>query len=374
MKGFVRQRKAGAPWTACWETRDPATGRRVQHSKGGFRIKRDAEKHLSRVVGKVIDGAWKPDAPITVEQLLRGHWLPAMRSRGLRPATLSQYTGAVDWWLTPNIGALRAAAVTPNDVSRLVEKLRSGTTRRPDGLSARSVQCAVATLKSATSWAARNDLLARDPLAAYDVPRREHKPMHSWSTEEAREFLVFVRGDRLEAAWALFLTRGLRRGEVAGLRWDQVNLKERLLRVTRTRITVDGHALESVPKTNAGRRTVPLDSNLVELLRAHAASQKVARISGDDHVFTDELGRPWHPDYFTDRFAELVAVSGLPKIRLHDTRHTAASLMLAAGVPVKIVSEMLGHASPSITLALYQHTTPSMGREAGEQLSASLLG
>lgn len=91
-------------------------------------------------------------------------------------------------------------------------------------------------------------------------------------------------------------------------------------------------------------------------------------------MFTDELGRPWYPDYFTDRFAELVAASGLPKIRLHDTRHTAASLMLASGAPVKVVSELLGHASPSITLALYQHTTPSMGREAGEELSTSLLG
>ena len=252
--------------------------------------------------------------------------------------------------------------------------MRSAQRERPGQRVNSDRGCAVAVLKSATSWAARNDLLARDPLVAYDVPRREHKAMKSWSAEQAREFLAFVQGDGLEAAWALFLTRGLRRGEVAGIRWDAVNLVERTMRVERTRITVDGKALDSVPKTESGRRTVPLDDKLVKLLRKHKDAQKVAPLSGDGHVFTDEMGRPWYPDYFTDHFAELVKASALPRIRRHDTRHTAASLMLAAGQPVKVVSEMLGHAAPTITMGLYQHTTPSMGREAGEELSASLLG
>ena len=222
-------------------------------------------------------------------------------------------------------------------------------------------------------------MVGRDPLAGLDRPRLDHKPMSFWDHDQASAFLVHVRGDRLEAGWALLLTRGPRRGEVAGLRWDALDLPEETLMVTRTRISVDGVAMESTPKTSAGKRSIPLDGRLVALLRKHQKQQKIERLrageawEGIGHVFVDELGRPYHPDYFGDRFDDLVATSGLPRIRLHDLRHTAASLMLAAGEPVKVVQEMLGHSSPAITLALYAHTIPSMGRSAGAALSEKLL-
>ena len=248
-----------------------------------------------------------------------------------------------------------------------------------DGLSARTAQVAVAVLKSATKWALVNGMLSRDPLVGVAPPRRERKAMKSWTTDEARAFLTHVRGDRLEVAWALLLTRGLRRGELAGLRWDAVNLTDGTIQITRTRVSVDGKAMDSTPKTESGRRTVPLDASLIAMLRSHEVTQKTERLRagetwhGEGHVIANELGEPYHPDYFGDRFEDLAGAAKLPRIRLHDLRHTACSLMLASGVPVKVVQEMAGHSSPAITLSLYTHTTPSMGREAGAALSASLL-
>lgn len=143
---------------------------------------------------------------------------------------------------------------------------------------------------------------------------------------------------------------------------------------------VDGHPQESTPKTKTGRRTVPLDASLVALLTAQRKAQAAERLRAGEawqdreYVFTNELGEPYSPDYVSARFDDLVKGAVLPRIRLHDTRHTAASLMLASGVHPKVVQEMLGHAHVSITLGIYGHVTPTMGREAGSALSASLLG
>lgn len=382
MKGFVKQRTEGGSWTAYWEeSQDPGTGKRRQHSKAGFRTKGAAQKHLNVVVGKVSEGTWRPDRALTVAELVERHWLPAQRARGLRASTLSQYELAVRSYLVPALGATKVAALTPADVNALVEKMATTKSANGrDGLSSRTRQVAVGTLKAATTSALANGMLGRDPLVGYQRPRLTRSTLNCWTNPQARQFLTAVKGDRLEVAWALLLTRGLRRGDMCGLRWDRVDLEHGTLQIVRTRISVDGVALEGDVKTDAGRRTVPLDSYLVTLLRAHRKAQLEERLragdawQGEGHLVTNELGEPYHPDAFSKRFRVLVKRSGLPAIRLHDCRHTAASLMLADGVQPKVVQEMLGHASVQITLAIYGHTTPTMGREAGAALSAKLLG
>ncbi len=159
-------------------------------------------------------------------------------------------------------------------------------------------------------------------------------------------------GDRLGSAgfgWALLLTRGLRRGELCGLRWDDVDLDGSSVRVVRTRVLVDGRPEESLPKTAAGRRAVPLDARLVALLRRHKAVQSAEKLAAgvayDDGgwLVADELGQPYYPDSISGMFEKKVKAAGLRRIRLHDPRHTAATLMLADGVPVKTVADLLGH-------------------------------
>lgn len=384
MKGMIRQR--GKTYTAIWHLTDPATGRRRQHSKGGFRTKGEAQGHLNAVLGKVSEGSWRPDRPMTVAQLLDEHWLPAQEARGLRAATIAQYRNVVDAWIKPHLAAVKVSSLTPAHVQAMVDTLRTARSPRGrQGLSTRSVQLTVGILKAACSWAVKNGMLGRNPLAGVDRPAAKSRVMSAWDTPTARAFLAATADDRLAAAWALLLTRGLRRGELCGLRWDAVDLEPSdrdagRIAIRRTRVVVDGKAVDSEPKTAAGIRSVPLDENLATLLRAHRARQAAEKLAAGaayqpgGHVVADELGRPYHPDYISDRFDDLVAAAELPRIRLHDTRHTAASLMLAAGVPVKVVQEMLGHSSPTITLAIYAHTLPGMAQEAGAALSASLLG
>jgi integrase len=203
--------------------------------------------------------------------------------------------------------------------------------------------------------------------------------MNAWSEAQARQFLADTRDDVLAAAWALLLTRGLRRGELCDLRWEAIELDAGTATIVHTLVVVDGRVQASTPKTSSGRRSLPLDATLVSLLIGHRKHQLEDRLRAGKawtetgYVFADQLGRSYSPEVVSNRFDRLVKTSGLPRIRLHDTRHTAASLMLASGVSVKVVQEMLGHSSPAITLAIYAHTTPSMAKEAGAALSASLL-
>jgi integrase len=379
MKGSTRKR--GSTWTAYWFTQDPATGSRKQHSKGGFRTSRAAQEHLNEVLGKVQTGAWAPDKRITVAELLV-EWLAAKKSQGLRATTLAQYRNVVDSWLVPHVGGVQLAKMSPSQAQQLVEVLRAEGSRAGGALSPRSVQLSITVLKAATAWAFETGLMGRDSLAGYRRPRAQTAKGAgaAWTADEARAFLASVCDDRLKTAWTLLLTRGLRRGELAGLKWDAVGLDAGSLQITRTRVLVDGAPIDSVPKTEAGRRTIPLDSSLVASLRSHKTRQGQERWaageawSAESYVFTDELGAPLHPEFFSSRFETLVDRAQLRRIRLHDTRHTAASLMLASGENVKVVAELLGHSSPTITQTIYQHVMPGMSEGAGERLSASLLG
>jgi integrase len=372
--------KRGSTWTAYWFTSDPTTGKRRQHSKGGFRVQKDARAHLNAVMGRVEDGSWRPDKAMTVRELLEDHWLPSQASKELRGASMAQYRLAVRAWLVPHVGGVVVSALTPKIVNDLITTLKTTrTSAGRDGLSPRTVQLAIGVLKSACSWAVRNELLARNPVAAIAQPRADRPEMKAWSVDEARQFLGAVKDDRLSWAWTLALTRGLRRGELCGLKWEDFDLERGTLRINRARVTVEGRPVDSLPKTAAGRRSVPLDASLEPILRALRTSQGRERLQSggayenDGYLCADELGHPYHPDTVSGWFESAVKKSGLRRIRLHDTRHTAASLMLASGVPVKVVSEMLGHASPTITLTIYAHVLPGMAEEAGAALSASLL-
>jgi integrase len=379
MKGFIRER--GSSFTAYWETKDAATGARRQHSKGGFATKGKAQSHLNVKVGKVTSNEWRPDQAITVRDLLVDHWLPAQRAAELRPATLAQYESVVEHWIVPRLGGTKVAALTPATVVDFMAALRSEPTAKGrKGLSARSVQLTVGVLKAACAFAVSTEMIGRNPIAGVRRPRAESHPMRVWSADEARAFLHATSGDRLAFAWALLLTRGLRRGELCGLKWEVVDLVSGSLRVESTLIAVKGRPVASRPKTQAGVRAISLDAQLVALLRAHRKRQRTEQVAAGPayehggYLLADELGRPYHPDTISGWFEARVADTSLPRIRLHDCRHTAASLMLASGVGVKVVSEILGHASPTITLSVYAHVMPGMAEEAGAALSASLLG
>lgn len=263
MRGSIRQR--GATHTAYWSTVDPGTGKRKQHSLGGFKTKTAARAHLNTVIGKVQEGSWRPDTPLTVKDLLESHWLPAKRSEGRKAATIAQYETVIRSWIVPKLGAVRVPALTPAQVVAFMEELgteKSSTGRM--GLSARTAQLSVGVLKAACAYGVENGLLGRNPIAGVRRPSGRAPEMHFWTPEQVRTFIDATSEDRMAAAWGLLLARGLRRGELCGLRWANVDLDGKRLTVAEARIVVDGKPVSSTTKTNKPR-TLPLDDRLVKV-------------------------------------------------------------------------------------------------------------
>jgi integrase len=202
--------------------------------------------------------------------------------------------------------------------------------------------------------------------------------MKTWSADELRTFLEHVRHDQLYALWLLAATTGARRGELAGLRWDAVDLEMKRVSIRRTLISV-GYRIEwSEPKTEKGRRSIALDPATAEALRVHRMRQLEERAllgpdyADDNLVFAREGGTPLHPDRISTMFEQHVSVAKLPRIRFHDLRHTHATLALQAGVHPKIVSERLGHADVGLTLNVYSHAIPAL-EETAAALVADLV-
>lgn len=209
-------------------------------------------------------------------------------------------------------------------------------------------------------------------VAKWEVSGEKPSPVMVWTPEQTGAFLDHVSSDRLYAMWHLIALRGLRRGEACGQMWSETNFGSHSLTVS-AQLVQDGWEIEeSDPKTDSGFRTVALDDDTVEVLKQHRKRQ---RAEGEEWasgwvdtglVFTQEDGSWLHPGKITDQFVRLVASSGLPPIRLHDLRHGAATLMLAAGVDVKVVSETLGHSDTRITRDIYQSVFPEVAKDAAE--------
>jgi integrase len=197
----------------------------------------------------------------------------------------------------------------------------------------------------------------------------------TWSPPEVGSFLASLAKDRLSPLWELAVNSGMRRGELLGMRWEDVDLAAGTMAVRRARVVAGYEVIESRTKTDRAR-VISLDSGMVAILRDWRRSQLEERMQwGPDYqesgfVFTRENGEPLHPDRVSKLFEDHVAKSGLPRIRFHDLRHTWATLALAAGVHPKVVAERLGHASIQITLDTYSHVLPQQDRAAGELVSS----
>ncbi|MDP9335022.1 MAG: site-specific integrase [Actinomycetota bacterium] len=378
MRGSVVKR--GDTWSYVVDVgRDPVSGRRRQRWKGGFATKREAEKALGRALAAAGAGEVADAGGLTVgayfDQWLAGH------APSLKPSTAKSYHEVVQWYVQPRLGRVKLVDLNALLISSLyADLLASGGRRRRVELSPATVAVVHRVLRKALNDAVLWGLLVRSPLLGVKPPRRNAPEMRAWTPDEARHFLRVVEADRLYGLWVLVLASGMRRGELAGLRWDDVDLDAGVLAVRRSRVRVSYAVHESDPKTRSSRRTISLDALVIGVLRAYRRCQLEERLAwgaawtDTGYVFTSEDGLPLHPERITVLFGRLVASPGLPKVRLHDLRHTSASLMLAAGVHPKIVSERLGHSSVSITLDLYSHVIPGLQAEAAEKLGAMILG
>jgi integrase len=358
--------------------RDPATGGRCQLSKQGFGTKREAQAALNDVLSQMKLGIVTRPASIALSDYL-AEWLVKQRQH-LRPTTLHSYEMAADR-IKRHLGRVKLPDLTPRQIEQFYANLLEGGGSKGKPLAAKTVRNTHVVLRKALADAERLELVPRNAASAAKPPTPGRPNRSTWESEDLKEFFATANEDRLYAAFVMLATTGMRRGEVLGLRWSDVNLDAGQVYVDNTITTAGWQKLvEGPPKTEKSRRRVYLDTNTIAVLKEHRRRQREERLAAgaawdqtNDLVFRDELGRRVHPDWFSRDFDRLVRISGLPRIRLHDLRHSYATVALSRGVHPKIVSERLGHATVGITLDLYSHVAEPIARDAAEDIASTMF-
>jgi len=351
---------------------------RKQRWYSGYERKQDAADALPDILKQGKSGAPRKRAR-DVQEYLVDVWLPAIKVR-LRPATYDSYKRTIERRVVPRIGGIRLRQLAGDDLNRMYADLLERGGRREQGLSLRTVRYVHAIVRKALQDAVRWNLVHRNVAEQADPPaqRRNRSAINTWSKDQLKAFLAHVADDRLYALWHLLASTGMRRGEALGLSWDALDLDAGRVTIRRALVTIGYKTQFAETKTDRWR-SVQLDARTVEALREHATRQAgeieaAGEAYGDpEHpqlVFCAEDGARLHPDRVSKLFAAHVKASALPRIRLHDLRHTHATLALAAGVHPKVVQERLGHASITLTLDTYTHASPAIDAAAAEQIAA----
>jgi integrase len=369
--GSYAKHRCKGSWTYLIDLgRDPS-GKRRQRGKGGFPTKAAARAALQEVVS--LQMADVDLHRLTVAEYLNG-WLAGKHA--LKPSTAAHYRDALDLYLLPHLGPLRLLELRAHHLDRLYAAISVGKSGRP--LSPSSVRRVHAALRSALNTAVKRRLIPYNPALHVELAPETPRRVQPWTPEQCRTFLDLIGDDRLAVLYELLIVTGLRRGEAVGLRWADVDLDDHCLIVRQQITDVRGKLVVGAPKTRRGARMIPLDEHTVMRLRRHLVAQQAEReVWGEAWhetglVFTRGDGRPLRPEYVTRHFQALARAAGLPVIRLHDLRHTNASMALAAGIDIKVVSERLGHSTTAITSDLYTHVVPTVGRQAALQLADAL--
>jgi integrase len=373
---------------------DPATGRRRQFTRGGFRTRREAEAALRQAIGAAEKGTLKLRRDHRAEQEEKARaaqqrptlasFLEEWLARGVgthgtqwRPNTRDGYATNIRLHINPRIGSMAIADVRTTDLQQLLDEMAKPDPHTQKLRSKPTVARVRATLTGVFKAAHRLGLIDRNPAVDLIVTGADSDhEIVVYTPEQLGRLFTVLADDRIGSLYYVDCFTGLRRGELVGLQRNDLDLDAGVVTVRHV-ITQRGRELRhGRPKTRRGERVVVLDSGTVEVLRRHLARQAAERHAwGDayqDHglVWAREDGTPLSPDYVTRHWHALTDRANLPRARLHDLRHTHASHGLAAGVPTKLVSERLGHSSTSFTERVYQHTAPAIAAQAAETIAA----
>ena len=377
MKGSVRKpRTTGGTWSYRLDLGVDARGQRSQKQVGGFATKREAQGALNDALSDLQHGTYVAPSRQTVGEFL-DVWIEGARS-DLAITAWTSYRDVLANYVKPHIGGKRLVDLGPMDVKKLHGLLLANGKVKGGALSVRSVQLSHRVLHRALADAVRWNLIAVNPASAVRAPRGAPKDNNVWSAEDAMKFLASVADHRLSALWILALHTGMRRGELAGLRWKDLDLAGATLTVAQQRTTAEYKVVVLAPKAKSQRQLM-LAAETVAALAAHKRQQTVERVaagpgwSNSGYVFVDELGLPYHPEKMLNMFHAESERAGVPRIRLHDVRHTMATLALQAGVHPKVVQEQLGHSTISVTMDTYSHVPQAVRRESASKI-ASLYG
>lgn len=317
----------------------------------------------------------------TVSQYL-AYWLEHNVRDAVRPRTYERYESIVRLHIVPIMGKVKLQALTPQHINTLKSK------KLKEGLSPTTVSAIHDMLHKALDDAVKMGLIARNVCDVVSHARKQHKEINPLMPEQARKLLEAAKGHPQEALFVLALATGMRRGELLGLKWQDINLDKGTLQVRRmlsrlpTQMGKENGDLyvEAEPKTKSSRRNIVIAGFALEALKEHRKRQnEMKRLAGDsweehDYVFCKALGQHLDPGGVLVQLKHLLEKAGLPDRRFHDLRHSAATLLLSMGVHPKVVQEILGHSVISMTMDIYSHVLPTMQRDAMDKLNQVFEG
>lgn len=395
-EGSIWLRKDGRYGYAAYVPTTAGTYKRVQ---GYARSREDARRKLTELIRRADQGMPVASVNWTVADYLT-YWLRQIVCEDRRPKTYQGYESVVRLHLIPGLGRKHLAKLTAQDVRAFISRTRQecqcckhgwdaqreeprccalpGSVCCQSLLSARMIQSIHAVLRNALETAVREEIIPRNVAKLVRVPAPRYKINRGLTTQQAKATLEVAAGHRLHALYVLALFLGLRRGELLGLRWQDVDLDGAKLEVIQTLQRVAGSLRFVPPKTEDSARTIPLPPICVEALREHRKRQFAERSESwpdwDDHglVFPSRRGTPMEPDNLRRSWGEIRQGAGLGATRFHDLRHTCVTLLLDLGTPPHVVREIVGHSAIEVTMTIYAHVSLDEKRKALRRLGEAL--
>jgi len=365
--------KCAHAWTIVVTIGKDAEGKPVQVWRTVVGSLTEAERERTRMLHDLDAGTLVPAGRLQTLSEYLEDWLAHMRTR-IRPTTWQRYRSLLQLHVVPRIGDAKLGQVRPRDVQRVLDQMLAA------GAAPRSVVQCYRVLSSALRQAQRWQLIAVNPAVSVQPPRPSRPDLHVPDAKAVTKLLRASQGTPMELPLLLAATTGMRRGELCGLRWADIDDAPdgTVARVTGTMQRIDGSLQRVEPKTDRARRVVALPHQTAEALNCHRNEQAARRLAfgsgwaDHDLVLDRGDGKPLDPDTLTHQFGKLTKAAGFEGVRLHDLRHAYATALLRRGVHPKIVSEALGHSSTSFTMDTYTHVVPSMQRTAADAIEAEL--
>jgi integrase len=374
VRGQVTSRTLKRTGARVWDVtielaRDPQ-GKRRRLVRRGFRTRREAEAKVREVLGSLDRGSFVEPSRETTAQYLTT-W--ELGLGGLKASTIASYQSHARRYLIPLLGYVPLQRLAPEHVRALI------TTLGERGLSPATVRRVHATLHKSLADAVDDGKVARNAadLGRGRLPRVERHEIQPWSADELRAFLAHVETHRLSAAFWVLAATGCRRGELLGLRWEDIDLEAGKLSIRQSLVVINNVPRFESPKNDRGR-ALRLDAEAIAVLKAHRTRQKKERIAWEGAwvdnglVFTREDGELMHPTKFNRLFGKLTTDAGLRHVRVHDLRHGFATMALTAGINPKVVQQRLGHSSISVTMDIYSHVLDELDEQAASVLSRAV--
>ncbi len=358
-EGNIRKRKDGR-YTAGF---DPATGKQVFNNVLG-----KTQNEVKKKLKKALDESQKLDftrtGKYTVSQWME-EWFENVCKIKVRPSSHQTYRGYIDHHITPYIGKIPIEKLSTMDLQKLYRKLmdkgrveRIESKKQPKGLGPKTVRNVMQVISSAMDFAVAQKIITDNPCKAVELPKVEKQEMQTIPAEQLQAFLMEAKASGVYEMYYIELSTGLRRGELLGLKWSDIDWNNGIITVRRQVARVNGEITEAPLKTKNSYRRVSISPQAIEVLKTQKAK------TNSEYIFPSPTGGPVSPDSVNNMLKRVLARAGIPKVRFHDLRHTFATIALQNGVDIKTVSSILGHFSAGFTLDTYAHVTTAAQKEA----------